>query len=471
MATFKPSLGASARQRPAVLRLQSLVPSYIRVGYAFVQRNNAISGTAPYAYSIVDGAIPAGTAFDPTTGTVSGTPTVAGAFAYRVRVVDSTGRTASRQIGHAVALLVPAPRPPASPPPPPLPPAPGPAPGPSPGPSPSPSPDDLPSFTRFFSLTGDTLFSGCGDPGASVQLGSPDTDPRVINVGVGGVLSADAGLGFGKFLNGQGKTRIRHRTIRADLDSHNPNVKRSEFSMQKMFALGDNMWIFGVWRTPSDVEKGLGQLRYRGAGDFDGVTFLQAHDPGGFGYTGCAPYFQLAIGTSAVYPQGYRTFALSEHTWNPVTSRFSAGTRPQWVDGTAGRFTNTAVGTADPEWPQLETDWGFALHLQWHYAAGQFFTRAWRKIPNGVLKNFVNNTTTPNLPDISKSGGNSAAVGYIKGGIYATNLPNNGVDFDWRTEEETVVLLNQDAALFSTGLTEDQIAERLIDRALSGVFA
>ena len=49
----------------------------------------ASGGIAPYTYSVGGGAIPPGTTLDPTTGTVSGTPTTAGSFAYTIRVTDS----------------------------------------------------------------------------------------------------------------------------------------------------------------------------------------------------------------------------------------------------------------------------------------------------------------------------------------------------------------------------------------------
>lgn len=50
----------------------------------------ASGGIAPYAWSLTGGALPAGLAFNGATGTLSGTPTVAGSFAFTVTVTDAT---------------------------------------------------------------------------------------------------------------------------------------------------------------------------------------------------------------------------------------------------------------------------------------------------------------------------------------------------------------------------------------------
>ena len=62
------------------------------VGSAFSQAVVASGGTAPYTYSVAGGALPAGLTL--TTGTISGTPTTAGPYAFTIRAVDSTGGTA-----------------------------------------------------------------------------------------------------------------------------------------------------------------------------------------------------------------------------------------------------------------------------------------------------------------------------------------------------------------------------------------
>jgi hypothetical protein len=61
------------------------------VAASYSQANPASGGVAPYAYALAAGAFPPGTSLDQTTGTVSGTPTVAGTFSYQVQATDSQG--------------------------------------------------------------------------------------------------------------------------------------------------------------------------------------------------------------------------------------------------------------------------------------------------------------------------------------------------------------------------------------------
>jgi hypothetical protein len=67
-----------------------VMPAMI-VGAAFSQAVTASGGTAPYTYTLAGGAFPAGLTM--TTGTISGTPTTAGPYAFTIRAVDSTGGT------------------------------------------------------------------------------------------------------------------------------------------------------------------------------------------------------------------------------------------------------------------------------------------------------------------------------------------------------------------------------------------
>ncbi|WP_428152141.1 putative Ig domain-containing protein [Brevundimonas sp.] len=61
------------------------------VGASYSQSNPASGGTAPYAYALASGALPAGTTLNTSTGSVTGTPTTAGAFSYAIQATDSQG--------------------------------------------------------------------------------------------------------------------------------------------------------------------------------------------------------------------------------------------------------------------------------------------------------------------------------------------------------------------------------------------
>ncbi|GAA5196380.1 hypothetical protein GCM10023322_65150 [Rugosimonospora acidiphila] len=65
-------------------------PSPGEVGAAYSDQLAVTGGTAPFAWSISAGALPAGLSLNPTTGLLSGTPSVAGTFSFTVRVVDAS---------------------------------------------------------------------------------------------------------------------------------------------------------------------------------------------------------------------------------------------------------------------------------------------------------------------------------------------------------------------------------------------
>jgi hypothetical protein len=65
-----------------------------QVGTAYSSNPPVSGGVGPYTYSLAAGALPTGLTLNPTSGLISGTPTVAGAFNFTIRVTDSLGNTA-----------------------------------------------------------------------------------------------------------------------------------------------------------------------------------------------------------------------------------------------------------------------------------------------------------------------------------------------------------------------------------------
>ncbi|DAC72618.1 MAG TPA: hypothetical protein DSN98_04350 [Thermoplasmata archaeon] len=63
-----------------------------------------IGGLPPYTWSISAGALPNGLTLSPTTGTISGTPTVRGTFSFTVRLRDSLGATATKALSITITL-------------------------------------------------------------------------------------------------------------------------------------------------------------------------------------------------------------------------------------------------------------------------------------------------------------------------------------------------------------------------------
>ncbi|WP_162258305.1 autotransporter domain-containing protein, partial [Frateuria sp. Soil773] len=77
---------------------------------AYSQVLTASGGVAPYAYTVANGALPAGLSLDSGTGTLSGTPTVSGNFSVGIKATDSsTGTGSPASITKTYTLAVAAP--------------------------------------------------------------------------------------------------------------------------------------------------------------------------------------------------------------------------------------------------------------------------------------------------------------------------------------------------------------------------
>lgn len=77
----------------SVLALTGNAPAGI-TGSAYSYSYTATGGVTPYAYSISTGALPPGITLNSSTGAITGTPTAAGSYSWRVLVTDALGAVA-----------------------------------------------------------------------------------------------------------------------------------------------------------------------------------------------------------------------------------------------------------------------------------------------------------------------------------------------------------------------------------------
>jgi hypothetical protein len=93
--TVRPSPSAPPTYAPLAVTAAAFHAGEVRIAYAGVALG-ATGGKSPYTWSIGSGALPDGLALSG--NTVGGTPTLAGSFAFSVKVADARGVSASRSI-------------------------------------------------------------------------------------------------------------------------------------------------------------------------------------------------------------------------------------------------------------------------------------------------------------------------------------------------------------------------------------
>ncbi len=78
-----------------------------QVGVAYSSSLIAKGGVAPYTFSIIAGALPAGLTLNSSTGAITGTPTTPGTFNFTAQVVDSTGSSAGTTTASCSIVIAP----------------------------------------------------------------------------------------------------------------------------------------------------------------------------------------------------------------------------------------------------------------------------------------------------------------------------------------------------------------------------
>ena len=95
---------ANSAASPPTITTTSLPAATTGASYSTVLA--ASGGTAPYAWSLTSGSLPAGLALDEATGAITGTPSSAGNVDFTVRATDDAGQASSRSLSISVAAPV-----------------------------------------------------------------------------------------------------------------------------------------------------------------------------------------------------------------------------------------------------------------------------------------------------------------------------------------------------------------------------
>ena len=99
-----PSSAQSAAVTPNVSpSLNFAAPPAGEVGVAYSRQLTVAGGTAPFTWSVVSGALPAGVTLNASTGLLSGTPTTGGTYAFTVQVLDASAQTATKAVTLVIA--------------------------------------------------------------------------------------------------------------------------------------------------------------------------------------------------------------------------------------------------------------------------------------------------------------------------------------------------------------------------------
>lgn len=88
------------------INIVSILPPTVSTGTPFNVTLASAGGTAPYVYGVTAGMLPPGVTLTPT-GTIAGTPSTPGAFAFTIRSTDANGCWGERSYAGAVVTPVP----------------------------------------------------------------------------------------------------------------------------------------------------------------------------------------------------------------------------------------------------------------------------------------------------------------------------------------------------------------------------